>query len=190
VSVNVSASDFVDTGFLLRLREQMERWRTPAGALRLEITESVLIAEGSRVRSAIDLLSGLGVRLALDDFGTGYSALSYLRELPVDEIKIDCSFTKAMMTDEDTAAIVAAIIALARRLRIEVVAEGIETTEQSELLRSFNCPHVQGYYYSGPVPAEDLAHWLDAVAVGGVAVAGRNTVTRHQDQVGALVELT
>jgi diguanylate cyclase len=167
MAVNVSATDFVDTGFLLRLREQLERWRIPAGTLRLEITESVLIAEGSRVRSAFDSLSELGVLLSLDDFGTGYSPLSYLRELPVDEIKIDRSFVWAMMTDEDTSAIVAAIIALARRLGIEVVAEGIETPEQLELLRSFHCPMAQGYYFSLPLPAEALEQWLDAEPVGG-----------------------
>lgn len=165
MAVNVSATDFVDTGFLLGLREQLERWRIPAGTLRLEITESVLIAEGSRVRSAFDSLSELGVHLSLDDFGTGYSPLSYLRELPVDEIKIDRSFVWAMMNDEDTSAIVAAIIALARRLGIEVVAEGIETPEQLELLRSFRCPMAQGYYFSRPLPAEALEQWLDAEPV-------------------------
>jgi EAL domain-containing protein (putative c-di-GMP-specific phosphodiesterase class I) len=166
------------------LREQLERWHTPAGALRLEITESVLITEGSRVRSALDSLSGLGVHLSLDDFGTGYSPLSYLRELPVDEIKIDCSFVWAMMTDKDTAAIVAAIIALARRLGVEVVAEGIETPEQLELLRSFHCPVAQGYYISRPLPAEGLEQWLDAGPVGGSPIVGRPTVTRSNIEVG------
>ena len=106
--------------------------------LRLEITESVLIAEGSRVRTVIDSLGDLGVKLSLDDFGTGYSPLSYLRELPVTEIKIDRSFVEAMMSDRDTATIVAAVIGLARRLGIEVVAEGIETAGQLEMLRSFD----------------------------------------------------
>jgi diguanylate cyclase (GGDEF)-like protein len=190
MAVNVSATDFVDTGFLLRLREQLERWRTPAGTLRLEITESVLITEGSRVRSALDLLSGLGVHLSLDDFGTGYSPLSYLRELPVDEIKIDCSFVWAMMTDKDTAAIVAAIIALARRLGVEVVAEGIETPEQLELLRSLHCPVAQGYYFSRPLPAEGLEQWLDAGPVGGSPIVGGPTVTRQQHRSRTEIQLT
>jgi diguanylate cyclase len=190
MAVNVSATDFVDTGFLLRLREQLERWGTPAGTLRLEITESVLITEGSRVRSALDLLSGLGVHLSLDDFGTGYSPLSYLRELPVDEIKIDCSFVWAMMTDKDTAAIVAAIIALARRLGVEVVAEGIETPEQLELLRSLHCPVAQGYYFSRPLPAEGLEQWLDAGPVGGSPIVGGPTVTRQQHRSRTEIQLT
>jgi diguanylate cyclase (GGDEF)-like protein len=190
MAVNVSATDFVDTGFLLRLREQLERWRTPAGTLRLEITESVLITEGSRVRSALDLLSGLGVHLSLDDFGTGYSPLSYLRELPVDEIKIDCSFVWAMMTDKDTAAIVAAIIALARRLGVEVVAEGIETPEQLELLRSLHCPVAQGYYFSRPLPAEGLEQWLDAGPVEGSPIVGGPTVTRQQHRSRTEIQLT
>jgi diguanylate cyclase (GGDEF)-like protein len=190
MAVNVSATDFLDTGFLLGLREQLERWGTPAGMLRLEITESVLITEGSRVRSALDSLSGMGVHLSLDDFGTGYSPLSYLRELPVDEIKIDCSFVWAMMTDKDTAAIVAAIIALARRLGVEVVAEGIETPEQLELLRSFHCPVAQGYYFSRPLPAEGLEQWLDAGPVGGSPIVGRPTVTRRQDRSRTEIQLT
>jgi diguanylate cyclase (GGDEF)-like protein len=190
MAVNVSATDFVDTGFLFALREQLERWRTPAGTLRLEITESVLIAEGSRVRSAFDLLPGLGVHLSLDDFGTGYSPLSYLRELPVDEIKIDCSFVWAMMTDKDTAAIVAAIIALARRLGVDVVAEGIETPEQLELLRSFHCPVAQGDYFSRPLPAEELEQWLDAGPVGASPAAGRPTATRQQHRSRTEIQLT
>jgi EAL domain-containing protein (putative c-di-GMP-specific phosphodiesterase class I) len=137
--------------------------------LRLEITESVLIAEGSRVRHVIDSLGDLGVNLSLDDFGTGYSPLSYLRELPVTEIKIDRSFVEAMMRDRDTATIVAAVIALARRLGIDVVAEGIETAGQLEMLRSFNCPFAQGYLFSRPLPAPVVGRWLREDALSHIA---------------------
>lgn len=167
LAVNVSATNLLDEGFLSSLREQMRRWGTPAHLLRLEITESILIAEGPRVRSALDTLADLHVNMSLDDFGTGYSPLAYLRELPVIEIKIDRSFIEAMMTDEDTATIVESIITLARRLGLAVVAEGIETAEQLELLRSFDCPLGQGYYFSRPLPAEELGRWLELTELEG-----------------------
>jgi diguanylate cyclase (GGDEF)-like protein len=162
LAVNVSATNFMDASFLPDLRRQLHRWGTPPHMLRLEITESVLVAEGQRVRAAIDSLSDLCVGLSLDDFGTGYSALAYLRDLPVMELKIDRSFIEAMMTDQDTATIVASTIALARNLRMDLVAEGVETVEQLDLLRSFDCPVVQGYYFSRPLPADSLEEFLDA----------------------------
>jgi len=162
LAVNVSATNLMDASFLPDLRGQLHRWGTPPHMLRLEITESVLVAEGQRVRAAIDALSELCVGLSLDDFGTGYSALAYLRDLPVMELKIDRSFIEAMMTDQDTATIVASTIALARNLRMDLVAEGVETVEQLDLLRSFDCPVVQGYYFSRPLPADQLEEFLDA----------------------------
>jgi EAL domain-containing protein (putative c-di-GMP-specific phosphodiesterase class I) len=137
--------------------------------LRLEITETVLIAEGSRVRKVIDSLGDLGVLLSLDDFGTGYSPLSYLRELPVTEIKIDRAFIASMMSDRDTATIVAAVIGLARRLGIDVVAEGIETAGQLEMLRTFDCPFSQGYLFSRPLPAQVVGRWLKDDALQHIA---------------------
>lgn len=160
LAVNVSATNLLDTAFLGDLHRQLDRWSTPPGMLRLEITESVLIAEGSRVQSVIESLGDLGVNLSLDDFGTGYSPLSYLRELPVAEIKIDRSFVEAMMSDRDTSTIVASVISLAHQLGIQVVAEGIETAGQLELLRSFDCSFAQGYLFSRPLPAHTAARWL------------------------------
>jgi diguanylate cyclase len=179
LSVNVSATNLLDSAFLSDLRARLDRWRTPPGMLRLEITESVLIAEGSRVQGVIESLGDLGVNLSLDDFGTGYSPLSYLRELPVTEIKIDRSFVEAMMSDRDTATIVAAVIGLARRLGIDVVAEGIETAGQLEMLRSFDCPFSQGYLFSRPLPAQVAGRWLREDALEHIAeevlAAGRLT---------------
>ncbi len=169
LAVNVSATNLLDAAFLGDLRARLERWRTPPGMLRLEITESVLIAEGSRVRSVIESLGDLGVNLSLDDFGTGYSPLSYLRELPVTEIKIDRSFVEAMMSDRDTATIVRAVIGLARRLGIDVVAEGIETAGQLEMLRSFECPFAQGYLFSRPLAAPVVGRWLREDALAHIA---------------------
>ena len=169
LAVNVSATNLLDSAFLHDLRARLAHWRTPPGMLRLEITESVLIAEGSRVRAVIDSLGDLGVNLSLDDFGTGYSPLSYLRDLPVAELKIDRSFVEAMMSDRDTATIVGAVIGLARRLGIDVVAEGIETAGQLELLRSFECPFAQGYLFSRPLPAQTAGRWLREEAFSRIA---------------------
>jgi diguanylate cyclase len=169
LAVNVSATNLVDSAFLGDLRRRLDHWRTPPGMLRLEITESVLIAEGSRVREVIESLGDLGVNLSLDDFGTGYSPLSYLRELPVAEIKIDRSFVESMMSDRDTSTIVGSVIGLARQLGIEVVAEGIETAEQLELLRSFDCPFAQGYLFSRPLPAQVAGRWLKDEALQHIA---------------------
>ncbi len=169
LAVNVSATNLIDSAFLGEVRRLLERWRTPPGMLRLEITESVLIAEGARVHKVIESLGDLGVNLSLDDFGTGYSPLAYLRELPVTEIKIDRSFIEAMMSDRDTATIVRSIIELARRLGIEVVAEGIETAGQLELLRSFDCPFAQGYLFSRPLPAQTVGRWLREDALEHIA---------------------
>ena len=166
MAVNVSATNFLDSGFVAELQERLRRSGTRPEALRLEITESVLIAEGPRARAAIDALAALRVKLSLDDFGTGYAPLAYLRELPVDEIKIDRTFINAMMSDEDTATIVASLITLAGRLGLEVVAEGIETSEQCELLRSFGCPLGQGYHFSRPLPIAQLDEWLGLQELG------------------------
>ncbi len=162
IAVNVSATNLLDTAFLGELRAALDCWHTPPSSLRLEITESVLISEGPRVRSVLDALSRLGVQLSLDDFGTGYSPLAYLRDLPVDEIKIDRSFVSAMTEEAETETIVESTIALARRLGMNVVAEGIETRAQLVLLRSLECPFGQGFLFSQPLPAAELERWLQS----------------------------
>jgi diguanylate cyclase (GGDEF)-like protein len=190
LAVNVSATNFMDASFLPDLRRRLHRCQTLPHTLRLEITESVLVAEGLRVRAAIDSLAELCVGLSLDDFGTGYSALAYLRDLPVMELKIDRSFIEAMMTDKDTATIVASTIALARNLHIDLVAEGVERIEQIELLRSYDCPVVQGYYFSPPLPADGLHALLERET--GRALLGRlaaGAVPRESGR-GAHIELT
>jgi EAL domain-containing protein (putative c-di-GMP-specific phosphodiesterase class I) len=124
--------------------------------LELEITESLLMRNIGDTAASMNRFRSCGIALSIDDFGTGYSSLGYLRQLPVSALKIDRSFVKDLDRSEDAATICAAIIALARELRIKVVAEGVENTEQLEFLRRHHCDQAQGFLISRPVPAADL----------------------------------
>jgi diguanylate cyclase (GGDEF)-like protein/PAS domain S-box-containing protein len=128
--------------------------------LELEITESILMQSLSMAANILQALSAKGMRIFIDDFGTGYSSLSYLKRLPIDTIKIDKSFVGDITTDQDDAAIVAAIIAMAHSLRLKVVAEGVETQEQFDFLLERGCDAMQGYFYSKPLPAEEIPSLL------------------------------
>ncbi|GAB3217369.1 hypothetical protein GCM10027586_10680 [Kineococcus gypseus] len=137
----------------------------PAGALVLEVTETVLVREGEDARDVLAQLRAHGVRIAVDDFGTGYSSLSYLRQLPVDVLKVDRSFVQAMSRGEDTA-VVRTIVGLAEALGLETVAEGVESAEDARALRGLGCDQAQGYHWSRPVPAAELtARWTAPAAV-------------------------
>ncbi len=111
------------------------------------------------VEKNLTTLRDIGVRIAIDDFGTGYSSMAYLKRFPVDIVKIDRSFVEDMATNKDSTAIAAAIIAMGHTLQKEIIAEGVETLEQLELLRAQGCDHIQGYYFSRPVGAEDFARF-------------------------------
>ena len=123
------------------------------------------MSDGRQVVDVLNAITGLGVGVSLDDFGTGYSALAYLRQLSVNEIKIDRSFVATMIENATASAIVASTISLAADLGISVVAEGVERGEELELLRSFGCSLVQGYYFSRPLPPADLVRWMDGRAL-------------------------
>jgi EAL domain-containing protein (putative c-di-GMP-specific phosphodiesterase class I) len=127
----------------------------------------MLMTAGDEAARSIDALKGLGVALSLDDFGTGYSPLTYLRRLPIDEIKIDQSFVHGLPGQQDSAAIAAAIISLAAALGLQVVAEGVETAEELGFLRQFSQCHFQGYLFSKPVPADALTAMLEAMREEG-----------------------
>jgi EAL domain-containing protein (putative c-di-GMP-specific phosphodiesterase class I) len=128
--------------------------------LELEITESTLMENAQDTLAALHELRAIGLRLSIDDFGTGYSSLSYLKRFPVDIIKIDRSFVQDTPDDADDAAIVTGIIALAHSLRLEVVAEGVETEAQLRFLREQNCDILQGYYLSKPIPADKFEQFI------------------------------
>jgi EAL domain-containing protein (putative c-di-GMP-specific phosphodiesterase class I) len=132
----------------------------PPEALELEITESVLVQHNEENVELLKRLSATGMQLSLDDFGTGYSSLSYLHRYPFDMLKIDRSFVSGIGEDANHTAIVRAIIAMARSLRLKVIAEGVESESQVAFLKAHGCSTVQGYYYSEPVPAGDFADLL------------------------------
>jgi diguanylate cyclase (GGDEF)-like protein/PAS domain S-box-containing protein len=168
VSVNVSARQFRDPGFVDSVREALLTVGLPPSALLLELTESVLLGGNDRVRADLDELKEIGVRLAIDDFGTGYSSLAYLLELPIDVLKIDKSFVTGISSSSRRHALVKGITKLARTLRVEVIAEGIESEIERELLAEMGCQFGQGYLLSVPV---------DADAAGGMLRRGGGLVT-------------
>ena len=129
----------------------------PADKLELEITESAIMGDPQRTMRTLTLIRDLGVRLTIDDFGTGYSSLAHLRKLPVTGMKIDKSFVQNMESDRDNAVIVRSIIDLGHNLSLKVTAEGVETREAKDMLVGFECDEAQGYYYSYPIPAHEIA---------------------------------
>jgi diguanylate cyclase (GGDEF)-like protein len=156
VAVNLSAADILDASLLQHILEALSEVRVPAGSLTLEITESVLMHEPAAARRNMELLRVAGVRFSIDDFGTGYSSLSQLRELAADELKIDQSFVRSTLQGAEHVAVLRAIIDLAHGLGLRTVAEGVETTEQWNLLAELGCNHAQGYLISKPAAAAEL----------------------------------
>jgi diguanylate cyclase (GGDEF)-like protein len=153
VSVNVSARQFRDPGFVDSVRRALLASRLPSDALLIELTESILFTDSERSRAELAELKEIGVRLAIDDFGTGYSSLSYLLDLPIDVLKIDKTFVTGIASSWRRFALVEGIIRLARTLQVEVIAEGIETQTERELLVGMGCEFGQGYLLSVPVEA-------------------------------------
>jgi diguanylate cyclase (GGDEF)-like protein/PAS domain S-box-containing protein len=160
IAVNLSTRNLLDRDLPSRLEALLERENMPPAALELEVTESAMMANPKRAKIVLGELSALGIRLSIDDFGTGYSSLCYLRELPVDEIKIDRSFVMRMIEQHEDVAIVRSTIDLGRNLGLDVVAEGVESREIWDMLQQLGCRIAQGYFLSRPVPADSLVQWL------------------------------
>ena len=165
MSINTSASEFDDPGFLDELKATLARFDLPPHALELEITESIFLDPDRRISDIISAIRKYGVRIGLDDFGTGYSSLSYLNRYPTDTIKIDKSFVMSLCSDDRTLAIVLLIIQLAKTLHVNVVAEGVETEEQAQLLASMSCSHAQGFYFSRPITADAATSLMSSTMV-------------------------
>jgi diguanylate cyclase (GGDEF)-like protein len=160
VAVNLSGRQFRRGDLPQLVSRVLGETGLPPSSLRLELTESCVMEDAGFAAGVLRELKAQGVGLSIDDFGTGYSSLSYLKRLPVDELKIDRSFVNDATNNEDDAAIVAAIVLLARTLRLQVVAEGVETKEQLELLRALGCGRAQGFLFSRPLPAEEVRSLL------------------------------
>ena len=156
VAVNLSPLQFKRTGFLYELRETLANTQLQPELLKIEVTETMLIAGADRSLEILNAVRDLGIKVSVDDFGTGYSSLSYLRTLPVDEIKLDRSFIEHLPQNEKDGAIVAAIIVMAHQLGLQVVAEGIETQAQAQFLREYACDHFQGFYFARPASLSEL----------------------------------
>ena len=160
MALNVSVQQLRQPDFARLVRRTLERSQLPADLLELEITESVFADEDAR--ESMRTLAEIGVRLSLDDFGTGYSSLGYLREHPVQAIKIDRSFIDGVAVSATAATLASTMISMAHALGKQVVAEGVETAEQLDFLRERNCDAVQGFYLARPMPTAEIAEMLQS----------------------------
>jgi EAL domain-containing protein (putative c-di-GMP-specific phosphodiesterase class I) len=160
VSVNLSARDFDHDDLVERVMGATRRYGLPPSALELEITESLLIEDMDAVSKRASRLRAEGVRIAIDDFGTRYSSLGYLQTLPISSIKIDQSFVQDLGLRSASSSIVAAMIGIAKGLQLDLVAEGVERNEHLESLREMGCDVMQGYFFSRPMPAAEVEHYL------------------------------
>jgi EAL domain-containing protein (putative c-di-GMP-specific phosphodiesterase class I) len=165
VAVNLSVTSLVDSDLPRQVASMRAAWNLLPGTLQLEVTEEFLMADRDRARSVLTQLRGTGIQICGDDYGTGYSSLSCLRDLPIDELKLDRSFIFPMADDVRAAALVASAIALAHALGLRMVAEGVENHTAHTELAALGCDQAQGYYMSRAVPAAELDHWL---SIGGV----------------------
>jgi EAL domain-containing protein (putative c-di-GMP-specific phosphodiesterase class I) len=166
VAVNVSAKSLQEQTLPSRVQEMLDKWKIDPRFLKIEITESSIMADPAHALAIMSMLQSMGVRLSVDDFGTGYSSLTHLRELPIDEIKIDKSFVIGMKSSEADAAIVRTVIDLAHNLGKQVCAEGVEDAETLQRLKEMGCDLAQGYWISRPASAEVFMQWLTDTSWG------------------------
>lgn len=156
LAVNVSAREFFDEGFVDRVIQSLSRFSFNPKCLELELTESQFITNFDQALVKAAALKGMGLRLSIDDFGTGYSSLSRLKKLPFDQLKIDASFVRDLVTNPSDAAIVKTIIELGKSLSVEVLAEGVETQAQMDALIALGCEKFQGYLQRKPMPINQV----------------------------------
>ncbi len=161
ISVNISAENLRDPQLISELRERLPKWNIPPESLVLEITESAVVSDPRYAKNVLTEIAKMGISLSVDDFGTGFSSLSYLKDYPVKELKIDKSFVLNMAEDENDAVIVASTIEMAHNLGLSVVAEGVETEEVLNILKRFQCDVAQGYFISRPLSAKRFLQWRE-----------------------------
>jgi EAL domain-containing protein (putative c-di-GMP-specific phosphodiesterase class I) len=167
VAVNVSAVQFRQDGFRDLIKNVLRETGLAPQYLELELTESLLLTNADVMFSVLRELNEMGLMLAIDDFGTGYSSLSYLRQFPVKKLKIDRSFIRNVALNPSDAAITTAIIGMAKSLGLKVIAEGVENEAQMSFLREHRCDEIQGYYFSRPITASEVAGRLLSVQAIG-----------------------
>jgi diguanylate cyclase (GGDEF)-like protein len=184
VAVNLSAYQLRDTAFVELVTEILAETGLDPNYLELELTESALMDDGGSTVCKLLRLKEMGISISIDDFGTGYSSLSYLKHLPIDTIKVDRSFVRDIVNDPDDAAIVDAIVAMAHSLKLNVIAEGVETVEQLEFLRQRKCQQVQGYYFSRPLEPRQF----EAFITQGSSVADMSVSTTDVSSVSMVIE--
>jgi EAL domain-containing protein (putative c-di-GMP-specific phosphodiesterase class I) len=160
ISVNLSARDLLDEHLTQNVIQALKENQIPARRLTLEITENTVMREIDRAIGVLERLHNIGVRISMDDFGTGYSSLAQLKNMPLDELKIDKSFVMTMMNDPHNEAIVKTTLELAHNMNLQVVAEGVEDEATIRYLAAGGCEQAQGYFLSKPVSSEDLLRWL------------------------------
>jgi len=171
IAVNLSARQFRQKNLIGMIEQVLGESRLHPSLLELELTEGMLMHNVEEATHILARLDEIGVRLAIDDFGTGYSSLSYLKRFPIHTLKIDRSFVRDISTDPDDAAIVTAIVAMARSLNLRVTAEGVETDEQAAFLRSLTCDQAQGFHFGRPMPSAEFAVRLTGPAEKSLRVA-------------------
>jgi EAL domain-containing protein (putative c-di-GMP-specific phosphodiesterase class I) len=172
--VNLSSRQLLTGDIVSVVTSTLERTGLDPTTLTLELTESALIKDAVSAQALLRELRDLGINLALDDFGTGYSSLTYLRAFPINILKIDQSFVRAIGTEREDRAIVAGVLALAKNLGLSVVAEGVENHEQLAVLRQLQCSYMQGYLFSRPRPIDEAVHLVEGPTLGAAtAHAGR-----------------
>jgi diguanylate cyclase (GGDEF)-like protein/PAS domain S-box-containing protein len=160
LAVNISARSLLDQALPAKIQGALDKWKIDPRFLKLEITESSIMEDPAHALAILSMLQSMGIHLSVDDFGTGYSSLTHLRQLPIDEIKIDKSFVMGMTTSEADAAIVRTVIDLAHNLGKQVCAEGVENEATWHLLKEMGCDLAQGYWISRPLGGPDLMQWL------------------------------
>jgi len=163
ISVNISPRQLGEDGFLAQINGMLAERSFPARLLRLELTENSLIDNSEKTVALLAELRRLGIAVIIDNFGTGYASLSYLKNLPVDGLKIDRTFIRGLPEDRGNSAIVQAITTLAGKLGLQVMAEGVETASEMKALRALNCDRMQGTYISEPLPLPQLKDFLESL---------------------------
>jgi EAL domain-containing protein (putative c-di-GMP-specific phosphodiesterase class I) len=162
IAINLAAANILDAGLPDAVAERLAHWGVPGERLTCELSENTVMADPRRAEDVLGRLRALGVRLSLDDYGTGHSSLSYLKRLPLDEVKIDRAFIAGLVGDGTDAVIVRSTIELARNLGLEVVAEGVECADVLDRLRALRCHEAQGFHFARPLPPAAFVDWLAA----------------------------